>query len=66
MFMFEVWRFSCSVDVLASEHHTHAGETKKYIKYKIYHTIPRSLNTAVKCTRVADYHPKNTVRYRGG
>ena len=27
-------------------------------EYKIYHTLPWWLNTAVKCTRVADYHPK--------
>ena len=28
------------------------------MKFKIYHTLPWWLNTAVKCTRVADYHPK--------
>ena len=60
------------------------------MKYKIYHTLPWWLNTAVKCirqsgrlpskkyralpwglsttvtcTRVADYHSKNAVHYRG-
>ena len=52
---------------LALQHHTHAGVTQKNIKYrKTYHTLPWWLNTAVKCTRVADYYPKNTVHYRGG
>ena len=43
------------------------GSNPKNIKYrKIYHTLLWSLNTAVKCTRVAGYNPKNTVHYRGG
>ena len=45
------------MNVLASQHHTHAGVTRKNIKYKMYHTLPW-LNTAVKCNRVADYNPK--------
>ena len=62
IFKFEVWRFSCSVNVLASQHHTHAGG-KARKKHKIYHILPSWLNTAVKCTRrrVVDYHPKNTI-----
>ena len=67
IFKFEVWWFSCSVDLLASQHHTHARVTPKNTKHrKIYHTLPWWLNTVVKCTIVADYHPKNTVHYRGG
>ena len=42
------------------------GSNPKINKYKMYHTLPWWLNTAVKYTRVADYHPKNTVHYRGG
>ena len=40
------------MNLLASQHHTHARVTppKKY--RKIYHTLPWWLNTAVKCTRV--------------
>ena len=40
------------MNVLASQHHTHAGITQKSIKYKIYHTLPWWLNTAVTCTMV--------------
>ena len=67
IFKFEVRWFSCYVNLLASQHHTHARVTPKKVKCrKIYHTLPWWLHTAVKCTRVADYHPKNTVHYRGG
>ena len=31
-----------------------------------YRALPWGLSTTVACTRVADYHPKNTEHYRGG
>ena len=33
---------------------------------KKYRVLPWGLSTTVSCTRMADYHPKNAVHYRGG